>query len=291
MGVGRLCKLFGKTRHAYYDTLWHREQKTEEEQIIVEMLYALQREIPHQSTRSILQVLGPTFRAHGIKVGRDALNEIRRTHKLLSKRSKKSVKTTNSYHRFRRYKNKIKELVIIRAEQVWVSDITYIRVGEQFNFLSLVTDAYSRMIVGYHLCATLSAEGTLCALRMALSSLSAPAEGLIHHSDRGIQYCCDQYVEELSANAVEISMTEKGDPYENAIAERVNGVLKQNFKLKRIFSSHGEAKEQVAKAIKTYNNLRPHSSVENLTPAEAHQKTGELKRKWKSKKTHFLQNQ
>lgn len=259
-----------------------------DEQLILEMLYELKREIPHQSTRSILKILGPTFKAHDIKVGRDALNEIRRCGGLLSKKSKKSVRTTNANHRFRKYKNKIKGVIITKAEQVWVSDITYIRVGEQFNFLSLVTDAYSRMIVGYHLCPTLAAEGTLKALKMAIASLKATPDGLIHHSDRGIQYCCDQYVEELQLYAIEISMTEKGDPYENAIAERVNGILKQNFKLKKMFSSHSEAKEQVTKAIKAYNYLRPHSSVENLTPAQAHNRTGELKRKWKSKKRTFL---
>src|SRR5690606_13797559 len=147
---------------------------------------------------------------------------------------------------------------ITAIEQVWVSDITYIRVAQEFNFLSLVTDAYSHLIVGYCLHETLAAEGSLNALRMAISTLSENVQGLIHHSDRGIQYCCDQYTDELKKYSIESSMTENGDPYENAIAERLNGILKHIFHLEKTFSDRDHAMEAVDRAVKNYNHLRPH---------------------------------
>lgn len=258
----------------------------EDEHLIVEMLQELQREIPKLSSKRIHQMLEPTFQAHGIKIGWNRLHEIRGKHKLLCKRKKRYINTTDSNHRFRKYPNKIKELEVGQPEQLWVSDITYIRIGEYFHFLSLVTDAYSRMIVGYCLFATLEAEGPLNALRMAISSLRKKPEGLIHHSDRGIQYCCDAYIEELQLYEIDISMAEKGDPYQNAIAERVNGILKDIYNLKRTFCNPQEAANAIEKAIYSYNHHRPHGSIENLTPAQAHQLTGKLRRTWKSKQPH-----
>ncbi|HEY9006619.1 MAG TPA: DDE-type integrase/transposase/recombinase [Ohtaekwangia sp.] len=165
---------------------------------------------------------------------------------------------TDSIHRYGKYSNRIKDLSINRIEQVWVSDVTYIRVRDGFYFLSLVTDAYSRKIVGYCLCPMLEAQGPLSALRMAISNLSKPPEELIHHSGRGIQYCCDQYIEELQLYCIESSMTENGDPRENAIAEGLNGILKKHFGLKKRFSSPDEAKVAVDRAVRGYNNIRPH---------------------------------
>jgi transposase InsO family protein len=173
--------------------------------------------------------------------------------------------------------------VITAIEQVWVCDITYIRVANEFNFLSLITDAYSHLIVGYCLHETLAAEGSLKALKMAVSTLKENTSGLIHHSDRGIQYCCDQYSDELKKYSIKSSMTENGDPYENAIAERLNGILKHNFLLEQTFNSRDYALQAVDRAIKNYNYLRPHQSVSMLTPANAHQHEGELHRCWKGK--------
>lgn len=173
--------------------------------------------------------------------------------------------------------------MVERIEHVWVSDITYIRVNDGFHFLSLVTDAYSRKIVGYCLCNTLEARGPLSALRMAISNLSKAPEGLIHHSDRGIQYCCDEFVEELQLYCIESSMTENGDPRENAIAERLNGILKKHFGLKKTFSSPDDANVAVLRAVRGYNDIRPHQSISMLTPAKAHEHDGVLLRKWKKK--------
>lgn len=283
VGVGRLCKLFGRTRHAFYEKSWYKQQRYSDEQIVVELLVALKREIPVQSTKSIYLVLKSTLLTHGITIGRDSLHQIRERYNLLNRPRKRYYKTTDSLHRFYKYPNRIKDLSITAIEQVWVCDLTYIRVGDQFNFLSLITDAYSHLIVGYCIHPTLAAEGCLIALRMAIRTLKGSGHGLIHHSDRGIQYCCDQYIKELMKYNIQSSMTENGDPYENAIAERLNGILKYNFNLKQTFSCGELAVQGVDRAINNYNYLRPHQSVSMFTPASAHGYDGELKRCWKSK--------
>lgn len=283
VGVGRLCKLFGRTRHAFYEKSWYKQQRYSDEQIVVELLMALRREIPVLSSKAIYLILKPTLRSHGITIGRDSLHQIRERYNLLNRPRKRFYKTTDSFHRFHKYPNRIRDLTITAIEQVWVCDITYIRVLNEFNFLSLITDAYSHLIVGYCLHETLAAEGSLKALQMAISTLRKNTQGLIHHSDRGIQYCCDQYTDELVKFSIESSMTENGDPYENAIAERLNGILKHNFRLEQIFSSRDLAVQAVDRAIKNYNHLRPHQSVSMLTPADAHQHVGELHRCWKGK--------
>lgn len=283
VGVGHLCKLFGRTRHAFYEKAWYKQKRYNDEQVVVELLIALKREIPVQSTKSIYLVLKPTLHTHGITIGRDSLHQIRERHNLLNRPRKRYYKTTDSFHRFYKYPNRIRNLSITAIEQVWVCDITYIRVGDQFNFLSLITDAYSHLIVGYCLYPTLAAEGCLIALRMAIGTLRGSGHGLIHHSDRGIQYCCDQYTETLKKYTIESSMTENGDPYENAIAERLNGLLKHNFDLEQTFTCRDLAMQGVDRAINNYNHLRPHQSVSMFTPATAHQFDGELKRCWKNK--------
>jgi putative transposase len=282
-GIGRLCELFGKTRHAFYEKNWYKEKRYSDELIIFELLLELKREIPVQSTKSIYLMLMPTLRDHGITIGRDALHEIRKRYQLLYKPRRRYYNTTDSFHRYHKYPNIIKSLSITRAEQVWVCDITYIRVSNAFNFLSLITDAYSHLIVGYCLYPSLSTAGPLNALQMALTSLSQPAQGLIHHSDRGTQYCCDDYIGELNKHNIISSMTENGDPYENAVAERLNGVLKHIFNLDQVFCNRDYALQAVDKAIKVYNHKRPHQSISMLTPAVAHLFEGQLKRTWKSK--------
>lgn len=285
VGVGRLCKLFGKTRHAYYDKNWYLKQRYNDEKIVLEMLLQIKREIPILSTKVIYHMIKPTLSKHRISIGRDALHEIRRQHGLLYRRRKRYIRTTDSNHWFRKYPNRIKHLEISRIEQVWVSDITYIRQVDGFSFLSLITDAYSHKVVGYCLYPTLEALGPLQALRMAIPQLTKIPAGLIHHSDRGIQYCCNEYIEELQLYHIESSMTDNGDPYENAVAERLNGLLKKNFGLGRTFKDFDEANCAVCIAIEAYNHLRPHQSVSMLTPAVAHQPEyeGKLKRMWKSK--------
>jgi putative transposase len=219
--------------------------------------------------------------AHNFQIGRDAMFDLFSERGLLvRKRRRSGCITTMSKHRYKKYPNIISDFIPTAPNQLWVSDITYIHLKEGFAYLSLITDAYSRKIVGFYLSKDLSAKGPLNALKMALKA-NQEITGLIHHSDRGVQYCCDAYVKLLADEKIKISMTENGDPLENAIAERVNGVLKQEL-LEEEFPDFVTANLCVARACSTYNHLRPHGSIDNLKPAEAHQMTGNINKRWKN---------
>jgi len=202
-------------------------------------------------------------------LGRDKFFDILRSRQLLVKRSRKYVRTTNSYHWFRKYKNELKGKLLSAPNQAWVSDITYLQVRDSFMYLSLVTDAYSRRINGWSLSNSLSIEGATAALQMAITQCP-DTSNIIHHSDRGIQYCSYGYVKILKDNDMKISMTEENHCYENSLAERVNGILKQEFLLDTRFSSQAIALKAVKEAIETYNNYRPHWSLGLLTPQQVH---------------------
>lgn len=184
--------------------------------------------MPRCGGRKLYHLLQTFFEEKGIKMGRDKFFVFLEEHNLLIKR-KKRKNTTNSYHRFRKYSNLVKDKQLTKANQLWVSDITYINLGSSFIYLSLVTDAYSRKIVGWNLSPTLAAQGTINALKMAIKQLNEESIELVHHSDRGIQYCCKAYIKLLKDNGITISMTEHGDPYENIIAERMNKTIKEEF--------------------------------------------------------------
>jgi len=233
-------------------------------------------------TRKLQYQLIPHLEEHGIKMGRDQLFDLLRFHGLLIRRRKRMVKTTNSHHWFKKYPNLIKDIVITAPEQLWVSDITYIRTLEGFSFLSLITDAYSRKIVGHALYPTLEAIGCIEALEMALNNRKEISPYiLIHHSDRGIQYCSMDYTNILNNANIAISMTQSGSPYENALAERVNGIIKNEFFPKKVYQNHKEAKKTIGRTIYTYNEKRPHSSIDYLTPGQAHWQEGVIKKRWK----------
>jgi putative transposase len=283
VGIGRLCMLFGKTRHAFYDKSWHETERMEAKYVVLEMVSTIRRELPRIGTPKLYHMISKPLKRQGIKMGRDALHNLLADHGLTIRPKKRYVKTTNSNHWMKRYPNLIRDIVITESEQLWVSDITYLIIADDFNFLSLITDAYSKQIVGHCLYPTLEAIGSLTALKIALAQRTKPNNKLIHHSDRGVQYCCSDYVTLLKQSNIAISMTEKGDPYENAIAERVNGILKCEFGLNRVFSDRGIALHTVDKSINAYNHLRPHMSCNYLTPVEAHQMSGTLEKKWKPK--------
>jgi len=246
-------------------------------------------------TRKLHLNIAPLLQEHGIQIGRDYLFDLLQRHKLLIRRRKRKVITTDSRHWMRKYSNLTIHLRCERPEQLWVSDITYIRMGNQWGYLSLITDAYSRKIMGYCLRMDLSAQGCIDALQMALANRLYPKATLIHHSDRGSQYCSAEYVRILKENGIAISMTENGDPYENALAERVNGILKTEFNLYSSSGGFERTCELVRNSITAYNEPRPHSSCDLLTPALAHLQQGVLKKRWKqyTKKalTPLLSNQ
>lgn len=203
------------------------------------------------------------------KIGRDKFFDILRKHELLVKRKRNYARTTNSYHRFRVYKNLLKHKKPSRYNECWVVDITYLRTDKGFVYLFLLTDAFSRKIVGWCVSNSLSIEGGLIALKMALRQRDK-AFPLIHHSDRGIQYCSNDYVALLQKNGVDISMTEENHCYENAMAERVNGILKDEFLLDATFKDIKMCTQSVRQAIHLYNEQRPHWSLNLKTPSEVH---------------------
>ncbi len=281
-----ICGLFGKTRQAWYEQQWSGEEDSLRDAVIIKLVKEIRMQMPRIGTRKLHYMLRAKLERHEISIGRDKLFDLLSEYGLLvRRRRRKRACTTDSSHPFRKYPNLIRELEVLRPNHLWVSDITYISLEEKFCYLSLVTDAYSRKITGYHLYPTLKKEGTLHALEMALNNLGGKVqEPLIHHSDRGLQYCCHQYTGLLQSNGIGISMTERGDPYENAIAERVNGILKEEFGLDGEFKNVDHAQKAVDKAVNTYNLLRPHASCNYLTPDEAHRQQGQLPLKWKRKK-------
>lgn len=279
--VRYFCTLFGKSRQGWYE-LTHRQSGQQlSETIVLKLVAELRGELPRVGTRKLYHLLQSKLEEHHIKIGRDKLYELLGHHGYLLRYRKRKAYTTNSNHPYRKYPNLIRELMLHKPNQLWVSDITYLRMNQGFSYLSIITDAYSRKIVGYCLHPSLSSEGVITSLRMALKQATG-RRSLIHHSDRGIQYCCSDYVQLLEHQHISISMTEKGDPYENAIAERVNGILKTEFDLHKTFSSFTEAQQAVELAINKYNHVRPHASCDYLTPVMAHEQSGWLRKRWKA---------
>lgn len=234
-------------------------------------------------TRKLLFMLVPEMEKYGIKMGRALLYDLLRFHGLLIRRRKRIVRTTDSHHWLRNFPNLTTHLILTAPEQLWVCDITYIRTLDGFSYLSLITDAYSRKIVGYALHPNLEVVGCIVALEMAVEGRKRLSPYiLIHHSDRGIQYCSQNYTTILNFDRIAISVTQTGSPYENALAEGVNGVIKNEFFPKKVYQNHKEAKKSIATIIMHYNQTRPHASLDYLTPDQGHQKQGEINKRWKT---------
>lgn len=281
LGIGLLCGLFGRTRHAYYDAVWREGDGLAREDMVLGEVVAIRSRLPRVGTRKLHHLLGRALAPHGISVGRDYLFGLLSEHGMLVRRRRRRVFTTDSRHWLRKYPNLVRGLAVTRPEQVWVSDITYIGTGNKWGYLSLVTDAYSRKIMGYGFRDDLSSEGCLEALRMALANRVHEGK-LIHHSDRGSQYCSRQYVDMLLDNGVAISMTENGDPYENALAERVNGIIKAEFDLYNTQLGFEQTHARIRQSIQAYNEVRPHASCDYLTPEQAHMGSVQLAKRWKN---------
>ena len=273
--------LLGYSRQSYYQGIKFIQQKAYEADIVIDEVLRYRKHQKRLGTRKLLHEMQGFLEAHNFQIGRDAMfNLLAERGLLITKRKRRGCITTLSKHRFKKYPNIIKGFIPIAPNQLWVSDITYIHLSDDFAYLSLITDAYSHKIVGFYLSEDLSAKGPLKALKMALTG-NPNCKNLIHHSDRGVQYCCDEYVKLLQNNTIKISMTENGDPLENPLAERVNGILKSEL-LEEVFVDFKIAQQAIALACSTYNHLRPHGSIDNLKPIEAHQRTGELNKRWKN---------
>jgi transposase InsO family protein len=239
--------------------------------------------MPKIGGRKLFHMLSKQLK--NIGVGRDMLFRILRANHMLIAPKKSYHITTNSHHRFRKHKNLIENLQVVEPEQIWVSDITYIGNRKNPMYLSLVTDAYSKMVVGYDVSNSLNTEGSLRALKMATKSRVYKENVLIHHSDRGLQYCSNEYQNLLNKSKIKCSMTETYDPYANAIAERINGILKQEFIGENRNIEIKTMKELIRDSIGIYNNIRPHYSCYMNTPKVMHQQKEIIIKTYKTKNT------
>jgi len=247
----------------------------------------IRREMPRIGVRKLYYLLKESFKREGICMGRDGLFDLLREEGLLVRKKKKYIKTTDSRHWMRRYRNLVSQIELKRPEQLWVADITYLSMTDGYCYLHLITDAYSKLIMGYCVSETMAASETLKALQMALKNRKYQG-GLTHHSDRGLQYCSAGYVKTLQQKGIAISMTEDGSPYENAIAERINGILKDEYSLDEVFKKRDQLKRQVEQSIHSYNNRRPHESNHMLTPHEMHRQDKLKPRAWHKKSTRTM---
>ena len=296
IGLAKLCSWLGMSRQAYYQNSRKAIDTSIEEELIIQQVKQIRQNHPRLGTRKLYGKLQAFMLENSIKMGRDALFNLLAANHLLIRKRKRRITTTNSYHWLRKYPNLIRNFVPTAPHQLWVSDITYWKINAQEHlYISFITDAYSHKIVGYQVAETLEAIESIQALQMALSAFEGAESHLqlTHHSDRGIQYCSREYVKLLQDNNIQISMTENGDPLENAIAERVNGIIKEEYLDAYEVNDIKEARELLDRVIQLYNNDRPHLSISNLTPNQVHHSQNPLKTEklWKNyyqKKTIFV---
>ncbi len=283
VSILRFCCLLGVTRQALYQHEWRYEDLNIEAGVIIEQVIDIRSRHPMIGTRKLYLMLQSLLAEHQIKLGRDKLFAILSTNKLLVRRRKRKIYTTQSYHRFHKYPNLIREMKVKGINQLWVSDITYFKIMEKFVYISFVTDAYSHKIIGFQVAQTLETIHSLQALEMAIQGISNSEKyKIIHHSDRGIQYCSEGYVKLLEDNNILISMTENGDPLENPIAERANGIIKDEYLSHYNDKTMPEIRERLTQVVSLYNNERPHMSCNMLTPQKVHRDNLKVEKVWKS---------
>jgi len=270
VSLAKACRFFGITPQAVYQQLKRQQQRRTTLAPVEGMVHDIRRRLPRLGTRKLHYLLKPQLESLGIKLGRDGLFDYLRQRKMLIRPKRSYIKTTYSKHWMKKHPNLMKDLKLSRPEQAFVSDITYVESEEGVHYLSLVTDGYSRRIMGHELSYEMKASDTAQAMHQAISN-RVTDKALLHHSDRGSQYCSSLYQSLLKANNVTPSMTDGYDCYQNAMEERVNGILKQEFLLYRC-KSFDDLKRLVAESIEAYNQLRPHLSLGMQTPEEVHKK-------------------
>lgn len=296
IGLAKICGWFGVTRQAYYQHNWNGISTSIEEELIIQEVLRIRKNHRRMGCRKLYEMLQDFMLQHHIKMGRDALFTMLAAHHLLIRKRKRKVQTTHSLHWLRKYPNLIKNFMPTAINQLWVSDITYWKIKDKYMYISFITDAFSRKIVGYNVAPTLEAVESVSSLRMAFSALGAESHSqLVHHSDRGVQYCSAQYVKLLQDYNVQISMTENGDPLENAIAERINGIIKEEYLNVYEVENIHQAKQLLKDVVDLYNNERPHMSIGNLTPNLIHQSNNSItpEKLWKNyyRKNPIIVNQ
>mgnify|MGYP003575458153 CR=1 FL=1 len=278
-----MCRLFGISRQAYYQHCWQQAATGLAESLVLAQVVAIRQEHRVMGGRKLYEKLYPFLLEHQIKMGRDALFDLLATHNLLVKKKRRRTITTFSNHWLRKWPNLIRHLEVSGIHQLWVSDITYWKVADNYVYISFITDAYSHKVVGYHLAQTLETIETVQALRLALKQLPENLpQPLIHHSDRGVQYCSETYVKLLQDNDIQISMTQNGDPLENALAERINGILKGEYLKHYQITTLEQARKHLQRAVTLYNEDRPHLSIGLLTPQLVHDRNLKTEKLWKN---------
>jgi putative transposase len=280
------CYLFGIDRQVYYRNVKRRFNKQNKATEIVSMVLEIRKTMPRLGVRKLYFLLSQKLQL--MDVGRDKFFDILRANHLLILPKRSYHVTTNSHHRFRKHANKILDLEINRPEQVWVSDITYIGKRDKPCYLSIVTDAYSKKIMGHYVADNMNTESSLKALKIAIKKRINKKDALIHHSDRGLQYCANEYQKSLIKNKIAASMTQNSDSYENAVAERINGILKQEFMIDKYHQSLDVMKKIVEESIEIYNSQRPHYSNYMLTPNQMHLQSQIKMRTYKTKNSSKL---
>ncbi|WP_262487190.1 IS3 family transposase [Chryseobacterium contaminans] len=267
-------------RQRYYRSFWRTIEKQNRSALVITLVNNLRAMMPRLGTRKIYHILETSLQS--LHVGRDKLFSILKANGMLIKPKRNYRITTNSHHRFRKHKNLIGNIVPEHPEQAWVSDITYIGGRDRNCYLALIIDAYSKKIMGYDVSNSLATEGSIRALNMAIKQ-RIYKESLIHHFDRGLQYCSMEYQKILKKKNIRPSMTESYDPYANAITERVNGILKQEFLLEEYHVNTQTMKLLVEDAIAIYNTKRPHWSCYMKTPEQMHKQKSVKIRTYKNK--------
>ena len=281
--IRQLEGALGFSRQGYYQYWQRRAGQINTDEAVLGLVKKVRKDHPRMGGKKLYELIKEELVGKGIKTGRDLLFDLLAANRLLIRRRRRRVRTTFSGHSYRKYPNLIKELVVERPNQLWVSDITYWFTPSGCLYISFVTDAYSKRIMGYCVAPTLEAVHCKTALQMALKKINRrTARALIHHSDRGIQYGSALYIGLLDAYHVQISMTETGDPLENAIAERVNGIIKNEYLAHRAVYSLAQAELVLEQVVFLYNYKRPHLSCDMLVPDQAHHGSGKLKRRWKN---------
>lgn len=268
--MDEICGWFELTRQAHYQKLRRQQEKEQINETILSKVRSIRQRHPRMGGRKLLRILGPELSQEGISLGRDRFFDLLGRHDLLVSPPRQRRRTT--WSGIWRSPNLLKDLPIITVQQVWVGDITYLQTEVGFCYLFLLTDAYSRFIVGYDLSTSLAVEGASRALEMAINQAAFPLKGLIHHTDHGIQYACRIYRERLEELGILSSMGEVGNCYENALAERMNGILKQEYGLGDLFTDIAQAKRAVWEAVWLYNCERPHLSLDYEIPVRMHTK-------------------
>ena len=261
---------FGISKQAYYQRLKNNSIKEKQHEIVLELIRKVKCRMPKTGVKKLYKHIKNELIKNDIKMGRDALFDLLRFYGLLVKKTKRFHITTDSNHFFYKSLNLIKDLQITHAEQVLVCDITYIKIDGEHAYLALVTDAYSKKLMGWKLDDNMRVNLVKEALEMAYKNLIYNHKHIIHHSDRGIQYCCPDYSEFAERRNFILSTTQQYDPYENAVAERINGILKYEFGLINSIKNIQIAQKMIKQAVKIYNNERLHWSLDLKTPQEVH---------------------